>query len=144
MLKSINSFFTQYVNAPDLARLLLRITLSVLMLFHGFYKVEHGLDPIRNMLVSDGLPTFIAYGVYLGEVVAPIMIILGIFTRPAALIVTLNMLIAILMMGLNKVTILTDQGALGIELEFIYFIGFLCIALLGCGRFSVLREPAYY
>lgn len=144
MLKSINNFFSQYVNDPDLARLLLRITFSVLMLFHGFYKLEYRLDSIRNMLVSDGLPTFIAYGVYIGEVIAPIFIILGIFTRPAALIVTLNMIVAILMMGLNKLTILTDLDALRIELEFIYLIGFFCIALLGCGRFSVLREPAYY
>lgn len=144
MLKSINNFFTQYVNDPDLARLLLRITFSVLMLFHSFYKLGYGLDSIRNMLVSDGLPTFIAYGVYIGEVIAPIFIILGIFTRLAALIVTLNMIVVILMMGLNRLTILTDLDALRIELEFIYLIGFLCIALLGCGRFSVLREPAYY
>ncbi len=144
MLKSINSFFTRYIDSPDLAKLLLRITLSVLMLFHGFYKLGHGIEPIRNMLISDGLPGVIAYGVYIGEVIAPIMIILGIFTRPAALIVVINMLIAILMTGLSKLTTVTNQGAFGLELELFYLIGFLCIALLGSGRFSILHDPAYY
>jgi putative oxidoreductase len=42
------------------------------------------------MLVEKGLPGFIAYGVLIGEVVAPILII-RVFTRPAALVLAFTM-----------------------------------------------------
>jgi putative oxidoreductase len=37
------------------------------------------------MLADQGLPTIMAYGVYLTEIVAPILILIGLRTRLAAL-----------------------------------------------------------
>ncbi|WP_323129421.1 DoxX family protein, partial [Klebsiella pneumoniae] len=44
----------------------------------------------RGLLAAQGLPGFIAYGVLVGEVVAPCLLILGVLTRPAALVLALD------------------------------------------------------
>ena len=67
------------------------------MLFHGLHKLFGGVGFISGMLVEKGLPGFIAYGVLIGEVVAPILSIVGLFTRPAALVLAFTMIVAWLM-----------------------------------------------
>lgn len=94
----------------DAGKLLLRITIGGLMLFHGMSKLLTGASGIKAMLAAYGLPEFIAYGTILGEVVAPIFIILGILTRPAALLVAFTMFIAWLMVGLDKTFLLDKTG----------------------------------
>ena len=50
---------------PDLAKLLLRLCVGGLMLFHGIFKITHGADMYVGMLESKGLPGLMAYGVYI-------------------------------------------------------------------------------
>ena len=78
----------------DLGLLILRITIGVLMLLHGIPKLSAGLDFIKSMLVEKGLPGFIAYGVLIGEILAPIAILIGFRTRIAAAIYALNCVVA--------------------------------------------------
>lgn len=80
---------------PDLAKLLLRLCVGGLMLFHGIFKITHGADVYVGMLESKGLPGLMAYGVYIGEVLAPLLIILGYQVRISALIVAFTMFMAI-------------------------------------------------
>ena len=54
----------------DLGRLLLRLTLGFCVLFHGIAKIQGGVEGIAHDLIALGLPGFIAYGVYVGEVLA--------------------------------------------------------------------------
>ena len=63
-------------NNTDLGLLILRITVAGLMLFHGVAKLSH-LDGIKRMLSEVGLPEFIAYGVFITELIAPILMIIG-------------------------------------------------------------------
>ena len=86
MLDKLNTAFTRVTDHPDFGKLLLRLTFGILILFHGVAKMENGVGWIAKMLQAAGLPGFIAYGAYIGEVIAPVLIILGIFTRPAALV----------------------------------------------------------
>jgi putative oxidoreductase len=65
---------------------------------------------ISGMLVEKGLPGFIAYGVLVGEVVAPILIIVGLFTRPAALVLAFTMIVAWLMVGMGETLALDKVG----------------------------------
>lgn len=143
MLKTLNMSFTRLVDKPDAGKLLLRLTFGALMLFHGVAKIQHGVGWIAASLQSAGLPAFIAYGVYIGEVVAPILIILGIFTRPAALVYTLTLVVAFIMVGTDKVFTLTNVGAWGIENILIFILGGIAIMLLGSGRFSLARDDRY-
>ena len=110
-------------------------------LSHGngrIYRAAH-----HGMLIAKGLPGFIAYGVLVGEVIAPCLIILGILTRPAALVLAFTMIVAWLMVGMNETWALDKTGAWAIESLVYFFIGALAVAFLGAGRFSVAGNSAW-
>ncbi len=120
----------------DAGKLLLRLLVGVLLLLHGFHKVITGPGEVASMLAAHGVPGFLAFGVYLGEVVGPVLIILGVYTRIGALLVVANMLVAVAVThGLN-VMHLNEYGGWSIELELFYGVGGLCVALLGAGAYS--------
>src|SRR3546814_4186839 len=79
----------------DAGKLVLRLAVGVLTLLHGIHKLLHGVDGIGGMLAGMGLPTVLAYGVYLGEVVGPLLVILGFYTRLGALLMLGNMVVAL-------------------------------------------------
>lgn len=70
MVKSLNAAFTRFFDHPDAGKLALRLTFGGLMLFHGVAKIQHGVGWIAGALQEQGLPAFIAYGVYVGEILA--------------------------------------------------------------------------
>ena len=124
----------------DAGKLILRLTVAVLLLFHGVNKLRHGVGFIVSVLQAHHLPAFIAYGVFIGEVVAPILLIIGFLTRPAALIVVFNLAMALYLVIGSHVLVLDRQtGAPGGELNLIYIGAALSIALLGSGRFAVSK-----
>lgn len=61
-------------NQPDLAKLLLRLSTGGLMMFHGIHKIIHGIGGIKGMVVNAGLPEIMAYGVYVGELITPLLL----------------------------------------------------------------------
>jgi len=142
MLAKLNTAFTRATDHPDFGKLLLRLTFGILILFHGVAKIENGVGWIAKMLQADGLPGFIAYGAYIGEVIAPVLIILWIFTRPAALVMAFNILVAVFLVVAGKFFTVTDVGAWGLEGEALYFLGGLVIMFLGSGRYSVMKNQA--
>ncbi|MEO3989268.1 DoxX family protein [Pseudocitrobacter cyperus] len=127
----------------DFGKLLLRLAVGGLMLFHGLHKLFAGIDGISAMLIAKGIPGFIAYGVLAGEVVAPVLIILGILTRTSALIVAATMVVAWLMVAMGKTWMLDKTGAWAIESLVYFFVGALAIAFIGAGRFSVAGNSAW-
>ena len=98
----------------DLGRLTLRVGFGVLIMFHGMYKVRNGVGAIQASLVAEGLPPVLAYGVYMGELVAPSLIILGAFTRPAAMVLAFTMLTAMYLMCADQFGALTGRGGWGV------------------------------
>jgi putative oxidoreductase len=123
--------------SDDAGRLVLRLMVGGLILFHGVSKLQGGVDGIAGMLTGRGLPGFLAYGAYVGEVLAPLMILIGIWTRPAALLVVVNMLVALALVHTGELTkINAKTGGWAIELQMFYLLGAVAIALLGAGRFS--------
>ena len=79
----------------DLGRLVLRVALGALIVLHGISKLRNGLGPIEEMVTAHGMPSFVAYGVLVGEVVAPLMLLLGFYARIGGLLIAINMLFAI-------------------------------------------------
>ena len=114
--------------------LLLRLTVAGLMLFHGVAKVRHGLGPIESLLEGAGLPWWIAYGVIVGEVIAPIMVLAGVLVRPAALVIAANMVVAVALAHPSQLFTLGRTGGYGLELQAFYFFGALAIAMLVDGK----------
>lgn len=128
------------MNTNDLGKLVLRLTLGGLLLFHGVHKILTGIDPIRAMIGSHGLPDYLAFGVYAGEVLAPILIIIGLFSRIGGVLVVINMIVALLLVHMGMLAGLNDQGGYLLETQMLYLFGGLAVALLGAGRIAVGGE----
>ncbi|TCV99276.1 DoxX family protein [Biostraticola tofi] len=143
MIASLNNHFTRLTDRPDFGKLILRLTFGLLMLFHGVFKLQHGVGWIADMLEQQGLPGFIAYGAYIGELVVPVMIIIGLLTRPAGFIYAFNLLVATWLVHSNDVFTLSRVGAWTLETEALYFLGGIIIMLMGAGRYAVIRNPSY-
>ncbi len=124
-------------STDDAGKLLLRAVLAILLLFHGVSKLSGGIGFITGMLQGLGLPAFLGYGVYVGEVVAPLLILVGLYTRPAALVVAINMVVALLLVHTGQFFTLSDTGGWALELQGMYLGGALAVALLGAGRYSL-------
>ncbi|ANE74332.1 DoxX family protein [Dickeya solani] len=139
MLDRIN----QLLDKPDCGKLVLRLSFSILMLFHGVHKLIAGVGGIQGMLAAHGLPGFIAYGVFMGEVLMPVLMILGILTRPAALIFSCTMVAALLLAEPQALFMLEKTGAWGAEGVAVYFLAGIAIALLGSGKYSVMSDPRW-
>ena len=128
--------YEQLAQMASGGKLLLRVLLGALILFHGIAKVKSGVGPIMGMLGQHGLPPELAYLCYIGEVVAPLMLIIGIWTRPAALVVAINMAVALSLAHTQQILTLNDQGGWAIELQAMYLFTALAVMLLGAGRIS--------
>jgi putative oxidoreductase len=122
----------------DIGKLVLRLTLGGLLLLHGFHKILNGIEPIRAMLANYHLPEFLAYGVYLGEVAAPVLIILGIFTRIGALFVVVDVIVAIVLARMPELfKVYVQTGGYALESEAFFLFTAVALALLGGGRYSL-------
>ncbi|MDX1466557.1 MAG: DoxX family protein [Halomonas sp.] len=121
-----------------LGKLILRLAVGGLMLFHGVAKLLNpgSLDWIGGLLQGYGLPSFLAYGVLIGEVLAPIMAILGWQSRLAGLLMAGNMLVAFLLVHTGDVFMLNDSGGWQLELQGMFFLSALALVFLGSGRMA--------
>lgn len=128
------------VTGSDFGKLILRFMIGGLMLFHGIAKINGGISFIVSKVTQDGFPEFLAYGVYIGEVIAPILIILGLKTRFASFIIIVTMIFAIYLVHANDLLEVTKTGAWAIELQMMYLLSALSLMFLGAGKLSFDKE----
>ena len=130
---------TDQSNYDAVGKLILRLSVGVLMLFHGASKLLNpgSVDFIGGRLTEAGLPSLLAYGVYLGEIVAPLMIIVGLLTRVGGLVVVVNMLFTILLVHTGDILALTEHGGWRLELQGFYLFCGLALMFLGSGKLAV-------
>ncbi|MDX1755969.1 MAG: DoxX family protein [Marinobacter sp.] len=121
----------------DIGKLIVRLTLGGLLLFHGIAKLIHGIDFIEGQLTSHGIPAFFAYGVYIGEVIAPLMVILGYQTRIGAVIIVFNMLVAIALVHSHELLALSGSGGWALELQGFFLFTALALIFLGPGKYKL-------
>lgn len=132
-----------FMRDQDFGLLVLRVSTGGLLLFHGFSKLINGVGPIGGMLTAMGLPSFIAYGTLLVELVAAMFIVFGLWTRAAAVAVAFNMVIAILMVHVSQIFSLTPEGGWAIELPMLYLLPALALAFTGGGRYAITRNDIF-
>jgi putative oxidoreductase len=125
--------------SEQIGKLVLRLGLGGLILLHGVHKLLTGLDPVKTLLTSHHLPEMLSYGVYLGEIVAPVLIILGLFTRVGGLLIALEVVALVVLGGIPQVVAISADGGYALELEALYFTAAVSVALLGAGRISLGR-----
>jgi len=122
--------------AGDFGKLILRGVLAVMMLFHGISKVVGGPGYVVGVVAHAGLPHAFAYGVYVGEVVAPLLVLIGLWTRAAAFVIAVNMAVAVALVHRGDLMHLADTGDWGLELQAMYLFTAAALVFLGAGRYS--------
>lgn len=120
----------------DVGLLIMRVALAVVMLPHGIAKITSGVGFISGLLASHGLPTFLAYGVYLGEIVGPLMLLVGYYSRYGAALVAGNMVVAIALAHTNEIFALNAMGAWAIELQALMLFTAVGLFFTGPGKYS--------
>ena len=125
----------------DTGKLVLRLSVGGLMLFHGVAKIMHpgSLEFIGGMLAGFGLPAILAYGVYIGEVVAPLMVVVGYKARIGGLIMAVNMLFALVLAQTGDFFSLSEHGGWMVEIQMFYLLSAVAVVFLGSGRQAI--EP---
>lgn len=124
-------------NLNDTGKLLLRLALGIMILLHGVAKLMHGIGPIEGMVTGMGMPAFVAYGVYVGEVLAPLMLIVGFYARLGAALIAVNMLFAIALAHAGEIARLTQNGGWALELQGMFLFSALALMLMGPGRIGI-------
>lgn len=124
----------------DIGKLVLRLTLGILMLMHGVAKLRYGVSGIENMVQSHGLPGFFAYGVFVGEVIAPLMAIFGFYARIGGAIMAVNMIVAIALAHSSQLFGIGKSGGWELELQGFFLFTSVAVALMNPGKFSINRK----
>ena len=120
--------------STDIALLLVRVWFGgSLLLLHGWGKLMDREKLFRNFPDPLGVGHQTSYILVLfGEVVFPILLIIGLFTRFAALGSAITMAVAFFLV--HKMAL---KGPGNGEMAFIYLAGFVTILLAGPGRFAL-------
>jgi putative oxidoreductase len=124
----------------DIGLLVLRLTVGVLMLFHGIAKLIHGLSGIEGLLTGKGLPALLSYGVYLGEIIVPLLLAIGYRTRLASVIFVINLLFALFLVHANDIFSLSTTGGWEVELIGLYLFGALALFFTGAGKYAISKS----
>jgi putative oxidoreductase len=129
----------KFFDHPDFGKLVLRLGVGLVLFLHGLGKLETGMAGTVGMVEGAGLPGWLAYGSLLGEFVAPLLIIVGKWSRPAGLVLAFNMLMTILVAHRDIAFQRNDFGGWMIELNAVLMLGGFAVAMLGAGRFSLSK-----
>jgi len=124
----------------DLGKLVLRLTLGILMLFHGIAKMRNGVSGIEGLLQSHGLPWILAYGVFVGEVLGPLLVLIGLYTRVGAVFIAISMLFAFGLAHTSQLTDIAQDGGWALELQGFFFFTAIAVFLIGPGKYSIDRR----
>jgi putative oxidoreductase len=126
--------------ADDIGKLILRLTLGVLMLLHGISKISGGVSGIEKMLQGIGMPSYFALGAFAGEVLGPILVLIGFYSRVGAALIVVNMLFAIGLAHRADLLLLDKSGGWALELQGFFLFTALALMLTGPGRISINRR----
>lgn len=123
-----------------LAPLAVRVIVGVIMIAHGAQKLQAGPANFGQGLAGMGvpLPVLTGYAVTFAELIGGVLLVAGLFSRLAALLLTANLTGAIFLVNIG-VGFLTPPGAAssGVELPLALIAGLLAILLAGPGKLSL-------
>lgn len=129
MLRTLFSTKTIFENSL----LLIRLTAGLLIFVHGLGTFNEGHMKGNIAWLSDlhfPAPVFMAYLGKGAELIGGVLLILGLFTRVAAIVLVINMLVICFVLGSGK--IFTDD-----ETPFLLLVLFVYLLLTGPGKISV-------
>ncbi len=120
----------------DAGILILRITLAINLFLNGWPKVVEGVEGQMGLLAANGIPGVFMYFVYVSEIVAPVLLVLGLFTRLSAVSVIITMVVVFYVLpipffGLNQFGGWNKEGQL-----FFLAVG-AALFFTGAGRYRI-------
>lgn len=121
----------------DFGKLVLRVSVGLMLILHGIGKLINGIGPIEGLVTAAGLPALFAWGAYVGEVIAPALMIIGFYARLGGILATINMVVAILLAHKAQIFTLNPMWGWSIETQGLFLFSSLAVALLGAGAYSV-------
>jgi len=132
-----------FFKSSDTGILIIRIAVGVLLPFHGFSKLINGISWLGGLLSNVGLPSFIRYGVFIGEIIAPILLVIGYRTRIASLFVAFNMFMAVFLVHRHEIFTLKGSGGWAIELDALIFFSALALFFTGGGKYAASTKSIW-
>jgi putative oxidoreductase len=111
-----------------------------MLLFHGIDKALHGIAFLKGIMHVHGLPEALAYGVFVGEILAPIFLIIGWQSRVWAGVIVVNMAFAVYLTQLSALGKLGEHGAWAVETPMFYLLSALVVMFLGSGKYAISRD----
>jgi len=125
--------------SPGLGMLLLRLPIGAVMFTAGWLKLtEFGVPMFAKELATRHvpLPEFAAWMVTILEIGGGALIVIGLFSRVLALLLTIDMVVAIVLVTIHM-GFMNANGKPGMELNLLLIGGLLAIALAGPGPISL-------
>ncbi len=116
-----------------LALLILRLALALIFIYHGYPKLVHANDSMREFFMLHGLPAYLVSMSGILECFGSLLLLVGLFTRPASLLLSAEMVVAIWKVH-------SIHGALLVkDYEFPLAVAAACFTLasVGAGSLSV-------
>ena len=123
------------------APLILRVMAGIVMAAHGWQKLvefgpaNFGRQALGNLGVP--LPVFFGYVVTFVELIGGILLIVGLLSRLAALILAIEMVFTTLLVKVHVGFIAPQGSGAGAELDLLLLAAFLTILLVGPGRLAL-------
>jgi putative oxidoreductase len=110
-----------------LGLLLLRCALALIFIHSGYLKYMHGITATKGYMESLGLPSYVAYVAIGLELGGGILLLMGLLTRPVALLLAGEMVVALwksdLVHGISAIQ----------DYQFAAICGAACFALVTTG-----------
>lgn len=123
--------------SESIGKLILRLTLGGLILAHGIAKLTGGIGFITDSVAGAGLPALLAFGVYVGEGVAPLLLIAGWYSRIGTAVIAVNMLFAIGLVHGAELFALNQSGGWALELQGMFLFTAIALVLIGPGQYRI-------
>jgi putative oxidoreductase len=123
----------------------LRLALGLIFVLHAWMNVLGGQESfLREMLAMAGLsaPDLVVWMITALELLGGLALMLGMFTRVAALVLAVEMVVAVLLFHIRQgfliiIAIPNVPLAYGFEYHIALIGGLVCLALAGPGEFAL-------
>jgi len=128
--------------------LILRLALGLIFVLHGWMNLVGGQDSfLREMLAMVGwsAPDYLVWSITGLELLGGLALMLGVFTREAAALLALEMVVAVVLFHLRQgfliVAVPNAPLAYGFEYHLALVGGLVCLVLAGPGKFALRDRP---
>jgi len=115
-----------------LGLLVLRMALAIVFIYYGYPKLAHSSGEMQKYFVQHGMPGYFVYVAGISETFGAGLLFLGLFTRPAALFLAIEMSVAVWTTMGGHYLVVHNY-----ELPLVMAAACLALATVGAGKLSV-------